>query len=358
MVQQMPEAPASTSHLPEDRMPVLERNICFVDMTQTFNGDNRDSYSAREGADAYSDEILRYIERPPQLEARDASAPPWSDDCHSQVDVVLYLLSLDPDCKATKDLQCIKLLDKVTNVIPLIPKADMLGEAKVAEIKEWYRERAQDEGIQGVDLEEIDDTISYHHLLGSSSNVPYAVSLEPGMGGEETYSGVTRSLEGSELPDLARKLFDLENMDLLRRAAWRKLAKGKEGKEIIFASWAASLRKSLENDSMRYIEEMNARRRAEMRLLHVLPPIKEEEQGALLLRGQTGEDRQALILTATKQEQQSRAMYEDPLGLLSMNDKIKRTMAVGAGAFLWGCGTGILLGRGGGATDKGAWTEP
>ncbi|KAF2399395.1 hypothetical protein EJ06DRAFT_562648 [Trichodelitschia bisporula] len=109
---------------------VLERNVCFIDTP----GCNY-THSTSDGPDP----VVRYLE---ELLHKNASISTMQDsellglltgDGGVQVDVVLYVFSHKMSC--LQDIDYFKRLSELTNVIPVIGKADLLSPQAMADLK-------------------------------------------------------------------------------------------------------------------------------------------------------------------------------------------------------------------------------
>jgi hypothetical protein len=162
----------------------------------------------------------------------------------SQVDAILYLISNGttadgssresltndgyPDTLAT-DVDCIRKLSELSNVIPIISKSDTLSQAQITTLKLQFHEQAREAGIKpflfGVSLN--DDSLD--------SQPPYAVSSEKGPDTETMDASTLMSpdyvqpLIPSELNTLVDKIFDRDNLAWLRHSAAKKLLQQRSG---------------------------------------------------------------------------------------------------------------------------------
>ncbi|KAJ5908022.1 hypothetical protein N7495_000704 [Penicillium taxi] len=194
---------------------VLERNICFVDTPAT--------YSNQEGQ---TDAILQYMLQQLQRATTNIAGPTidfqnlLAGNGGPQVDAILYLISKDT---LLKDVECIRKLCELTNVIPVVAKADNLLHEEVALIKSQFHQKAHDAGIKpflfGDPPPELD----------RAPQPPYAVSSERTTDMETMDASTLMSpdyvqpLVISELDTLVQKLFDHDNLAWMRHSASKKL---------------------------------------------------------------------------------------------------------------------------------------
>ncbi|KAJ5635484.1 uncharacterized protein N7484_008797 [Penicillium longicatenatum] len=196
---------------------VLERNLCFVDQPATS--------LSRAGQ---TDAVLQYMRQQLQR-AITALAVPGIDfqnllagNGGSQVDAILYLISHDT---LTTDVQCICKLSELSNVIPVIAKADTLSSEEVTSLKTKFHEQAQNAGIKPFMFGDL--------LLGGLDGLepqpPYTVSSEKTIDMEIMDASTLMSpdyvqpLSTSELDILVRKLFNRDNLAWMRHSAAKKL---------------------------------------------------------------------------------------------------------------------------------------
>lgn len=156
----------------------------------------------------------------------------------SQVDAILYLISNGESAAISEsgrrltfadtlstDIECIHKLCELTNVIPVVAKADSMSPAQVAMLKHQFRQQASDAGIKPFLLGDSE--------LGTLDSLepqpPYAVSSEKATDMEVMDASTLMSpdyvqpLVESELRTLVQKLFDRDNLAWMRHTAARKL---------------------------------------------------------------------------------------------------------------------------------------
>ncbi|GAD92632.1 conserved hypothetical protein [Paecilomyces variotii No. 5] len=195
---------------------VLERNLCFVDSPGT--GLTRA---------AQTDLVIQYMHQ--QLVRAMAAFDSVNADLQgmlggnggSQVDAILYLISEDT---LSTDIECIRKLSELSNVIPVISKADLLTPSQISSIKQSFHAQAQNAGIK---------TFLFGDLPPEHYDVPrspFAVSSVLSSDDDNMDASVLMSpdyvqpLARSELGLLIEKMFDHENLSWLRHSSAKKLA--------------------------------------------------------------------------------------------------------------------------------------
>lgn len=217
---------------------VLERNLCFVDTPATS--------LSRAGQ---TDAIIQYMRQ--QLQRATTALAGSGVDFQnllagnggSQVDAILYLISdgmhaVTPRIVSTltfidtltTDVDSVRKLCELTNVIPVVAKADTLSAEQITMLKNRFHQRAQDAGTKPF-------------LFGDSPaggldemepQSPYAVSSAKAIDMEIMDASTLMSpdyvqpLVPSELVTLVRKLFDRDNIAWLRHLAANKLAQRRD----------------------------------------------------------------------------------------------------------------------------------
>ncbi|KAJ5323838.1 hypothetical protein N7476_002438 [Penicillium atrosanguineum] len=197
---------------------VLERNLCFVDTPATS--------LSRAGQ---TDAIVQYM-RQQFHRATTALASSGVDfqnllagNGGSQVDAVLYLISEET---LPTDVECIRKLCDLSNVIPVVSKADNLTDEQITLLKNKFHQRAQDAGIKPF----LFGNQQPGELDGLEPQPPYAVSSEKTADMEVMDASTLMSpdyvqpLIVSELSTLVEKLFDRDNLAWMRHSAAKKLA--------------------------------------------------------------------------------------------------------------------------------------
>ncbi|KAJ5577749.1 uncharacterized protein N7459_006713 [Penicillium hispanicum] len=212
---------------------VLERNICFVDT-------NAISLSHA----GQTDSVLQYM----RLQLHRAATAFTSSGIDfqnliagnggSQVDAILYLIStgmppatnpnvamlIFADTLPT-DVECIRKLCELSNVIPLVAKADTLSLEQVTTLKSQFHQQARTAGIKPFMFGDS----SHEALNGLEPQPPYAVSSEIATDMEIMDASTLMSpdyvqpLVASELATLVQRLFDRDNLAWMRHSAAKKL---------------------------------------------------------------------------------------------------------------------------------------
>ncbi|KAJ5562335.1 hypothetical protein N7535_003213 [Penicillium sp. DV-2018c] len=195
---------------------VLERNICFVDTPATTLS-----------SEGQTDAIGQYM-REQFLRATNALHGSGIDfqnllagNGGSQVDAILYLISTDT---LSTDVECIRRLSELSNVIPVVSKADTLTTDQIATLKRRFHEQAREAGIK---IFLFGDPPSSMH--GLEIQPPYAVSSEKSIDTETMDASTLMSpdyvqpLVPSELEVLVDRMFDRDNLAWMRHSAAKKL---------------------------------------------------------------------------------------------------------------------------------------
>ncbi|KAJ5901145.1 hypothetical protein N7504_007138 [Penicillium tannophilum] len=196
---------------------VLERNLCFVDQPATS--------LSRAGQ---TDVVLQYMRQQLQRATTSLAGPGidfqnlLAGNGGSQVDAILYLISNDT---LTTDVQCIRKLCELSNVIPVVAKADTLSFDEVTSLKTKFHQQAQDAGIKPFMFNDV----LPGGLHGLEPQPPYTVSSEKTIDMEIMDASTLMSpdyvqpLSTSELDTLVEKLFDRDNLAWMRHSAAKKL---------------------------------------------------------------------------------------------------------------------------------------
>ncbi|KAH0537394.1 hypothetical protein FGG08_005793 [Glutinoglossum americanum] len=204
---------------------VLERNLCFVDTPGYGNGT-----SFLE----YVDPVVQYVES--QLE-RTASAMRsgegdvlglLSGNGASQVDVVFYMIlhRVKP-----VDLEYMKRLSPLTNVIPIIAKADTLDAAEIKLLKASIASELQSADIRPFLFGMTCDDLRW----ATEPCAPFAVSSAVASDAENMDASLLMSpdyvqpLISTELSALVDRVFQRDSIAWLRHAAAKKFMHWRSG---------------------------------------------------------------------------------------------------------------------------------
>ncbi|GAP89993.1 putative heat shock protein [Rosellinia necatrix] len=206
---------------------VLERNICFVDTPGYGRGP-----SAMETILSCVDYVESHLRKVSSNDLSDSDLMNMlSGDGGCQVDVVLYLIShrgLKP-----ADLEYIRRLVPMTNVIPVLARTELLSEKQIAASKQDIVGQLESAGIQPF-------TFTSRVALGSRGqsmpSIPYTVSSAMVSDYDVMDASLLMSpdyaqpLTPTDLVFLVEKIFSLEGAAWLRHSAaskylqWRELA--------------------------------------------------------------------------------------------------------------------------------------
>lgn len=128
------------------------------------------------------------------------------------------------------DVECIRKLCELSNVIPIVSKADTLTPGQINTLKHRFHDQAREAGIKPFLFGE-----SSNDLDGFESQPPYAVSSEKALDTETMDASTLMSpdyvqpLVRSELDTLVHRLFDLDNIAWMRHSAAKKLIQQRMG---------------------------------------------------------------------------------------------------------------------------------
>lgn len=202
---------------------VMERNVCFVDTP----GYSR-TLSMTEGIES----VVQYVKA--QLVKATSFTTVGEGELVSmlsgkggtQVDVALYMIAqkLKP-----VDLDFIRQLSALTNVIPLIAKADSLSHDEAQALKESIASDLISAGLRPF-LFNSESTISPPYTVCSASsnddeNMDASLLMSP---------EYVRPLVSSELSTLVHHIFDKDNVSWLRHFAAKKLVHSQRAMEKSF----------------------------------------------------------------------------------------------------------------------------
>ncbi|KAI2626706.1 Septin-domain-containing protein [Hypoxylon sp. NC1633] len=196
---------------------VLERNICFVDTPGYRNG-----ASAMETIIPCVEYVESHLNRISSDSLNDSDMlNVLGGDGGFQVDVVFYLISYK---MRLVDLEFIRRLTPLTNVIPIVAQADSLSSEQLAKCKEQIAGQLREANIQ---------TFSFASGVGKENaalvpSVPYAVSNATGSDHEIMDASLLMSsdyvqpLVTSELKYLVENVFSPNGVSWLRHVAAKK----------------------------------------------------------------------------------------------------------------------------------------
>jgi hypothetical protein len=121
-------------------------------------------------------------------------------------------------------VECIRKLSELSNVIPIVSKADTLTPDQITTLKRRFHEKAHEAGIKLFLFGDPPNSID-----GLESQPPYAVSSEKAMDTETMDASTLMSpdyvqpLVSSELEVLVNRMFDRDNLAWMRHSAAKKL---------------------------------------------------------------------------------------------------------------------------------------
>ncbi|KIX02684.1 uncharacterized protein Z518_08626 [Rhinocladiella mackenziei CBS 650.93] len=188
---------------------VLERNICFVDTSDSVKLEKIIHYAEQQLISAMTSVGQLTNEFSGLLSGRGSS----------QVDVILYLMSKD-DIK--EDCERIRHLSELCNIIPLVAKSDLLSTEEQEQIKQ-----ALDVGITS--LPRLPTSLSSEAEPKAMATAPYTVTSTNGPDLDTMDASLLMSPEyiqpllPSELGLLVEQIFEPETVAYLRHTSARKL---------------------------------------------------------------------------------------------------------------------------------------
>ncbi|KAL8720560.1 MAG: hypothetical protein Q9225_002606, partial [Loekoesia sp. 1 TL-2023] len=208
--------------------PVLERNICFVDTPGYGRG-----LSITEGIQT----AISYIEEqlPRSFSAATGSrgelVSMLSGNGGTQVDVVLYLIGREIK---PADLDFLQRLSQITNVIPLLSKADTIESADLGTVKQSISDELAQLGIK-----------PFSSTAHDSPTPPYAVCSAPSNDEDNMDASLLMSsdyiqpLLPSELSMVIDQLFDKDNVARLRHLSAKKLVQSTTALQLLTSASAS-----------------------------------------------------------------------------------------------------------------------
>jgi hypothetical protein len=345
---------------------VLERNLCFVD-----NPGYGNNTSWLDCITPVVDYIEAQFRKSMAQETANESdlVNLISGNGGSQVDLVLYLMS-----RAVKpiDLEFLKRLSDLTNVVPILSFSDILSEEEIATTKDRISSELTKADIKC--------------FTGLGSTTPFAISTGPSKDLEAMDASLLMSpdyvqpLYKSDLPDLVQRIFNPDTISWLRHSSAKKLVQwrssstpvsrpqslyrpltsssnGSQGMtapvgattsyalaritdhtqreeriaQVRLANWAADLQRSLFNERQRY--DNLARSERAVWLTERLGECVQD--GTIVPLSQARNERQfdserhALVKKGEYCPSRTRSMgmdRHDPLGLLQLNVELQQRM--------------------------------
>ncbi|PQE32706.1 heat shock protein [Rutstroemia sp. NJR-2017a WRK4] len=207
---------------------VLERNLCFVDTPGYGN-----KTSCLEAITPVADYIESQFQK---VESKDGMSD--SDFIHllggnggSQVDVVFYVIL---NRVKPVDVEYLRRISPMTNVIPLIARSDALSHEELAETKKHVLSELQAANIRpflfGLSF---DDAMKSSHPV-----VPFAISTISSKDHETMDASLLMSPEyvqpliQSELAVLVNQLFDRDSISWLRNSAAKKFVEWRNNPSV------------------------------------------------------------------------------------------------------------------------------
>ncbi|KAL8349639.1 hypothetical protein RB598_005151 [Gaeumannomyces tritici] len=200
---------------------VLDRNICFVDTPGFRAGSSQSLQNVMP--------VVQYVES--HLERMSSNSLSDSDllallggEGGSQVDVVFYLISRDIK---PADLQYLRLLAPLTNVIPLLARSDTVPLGQLVPSKDRIVSQLQAAGVRPFDFSA--------SPLDAGAQLPYAISSATGSDNDVMEASLLMSpdyvqpLLPSELDVLVRQAFSSDGASWLRHSAARKYLQWRSG---------------------------------------------------------------------------------------------------------------------------------
>merc|ERR1711939_1208861 len=333
---------------------VLKRNLCFVDTP---------GYGNQTSCLECITPVVEYIESQfKKVTSFDGMSEPemvnlLSGNGGSQVDVVLYVVSnkIKP-----VDIEYLRRLSALTNVIPLVARADAFSPEEVSSLKHNIMSELDAANIKPFLFSLTPEAAQ----RTSQPSPPYAISTTPSKDHDTMDASLLMSpdyiqpLIPSELHVLVSQIFDQDSVSWLRHSAakkfitWRSsstpvsrpqslyqpLTSSLSGSQSLtapvrLANWAADLQRSLQNERARF--EALARSERAVWLTErlgecvsdgtIVPisqarkndPAYDTTSGALVKQGTYSRRR-------TQRDVRGGVDRHDPLGLLMLNEELKR----------------------------------
>ncbi|KLU83495.1 hypothetical protein MAPG_02555 [Magnaporthiopsis poae ATCC 64411] len=200
---------------------VLDRNVCFVDTPGFRAGSPQSLQNVMP--------VVQYVES--HLQRLSSNSLSDSDlltllggEGGVQVDAVLYLISRDVK---SADLQYLRLLAPLTNVIPLLARSDTVPLGQLVHSKDKILIQLQAAGVRPFDFSA--------SPRGGGAQLPYAISSATGSDNDVMDASLLMSpdyiqpLLPSELDVLVRQVFSSDGASWLRHSAARKYLQWRSG---------------------------------------------------------------------------------------------------------------------------------
>jgi len=358
---------------------VLERNLCFVDTPGYGN-----KTSCLECITPVVNYVESHFKKASTFEG--LSEPEivnmLSGNGGSQVDVVLYVIS---NRVKPVDIEYLRRLSHLTNVIPLIARSEAFSEEQISSIKEHILSELQAANIKpflfGLNPEAAQHT--------SYPSAPFAISTTPSKDHENMDASLLMSpdyvqpLIGSELPSLVAQMFDRDTISWLRHSAAKKFVQWRASStpisrpqslyqplssscvssqiltapvgattsfalaritdhtqreekiaQVRLANWAADLQRSLQNERARFDALARSERAVWLteRLGEcvqdgtIIPVSQARRELPQFDSGSGALVKQGTYSRRREREREMRGVLDahDPLGLLKLNEEMKR----------------------------------
>ncbi|KAL9006009.1 MAG: hypothetical protein Q9188_001243 [Gyalolechia gomerana] len=216
--------------------PVLERNICFVDTPGYGRG-----LSITDGIQT----VISYIEEqlPRSFSAaangRSELVSMLSGNGGTQVDVVLYLIGKEIK---PADLDLLQRMSQITNVIPLLSKADTIEPAHLGAVKQTISDELAQLGIKPFSFPPDDSLTSPYAVCSAPSNDEDNMDASLLMS-----SDYIQPLLPSELAMVIDQLLDKDSIARLKHLSAKKLVQSSTAlQQVITASASSGLRPDIE----------------------------------------------------------------------------------------------------------------
>ncbi|RDL40779.1 p-loop containing nucleoside triphosphate hydrolase [Venustampulla echinocandica] len=348
---------------------VLERNLCFVD-TPGY-GNKTSCLECITPVIDYMESHLRKATSPENISESDMISM-LSGNGGSQVDLVLYVIlhRIKP-----VDIEYLRRLSHLTNVIPLVAQAEHLSQDELLSIKEHIRGSLQEANIHPFHFASVPKGAHSH------PESPYAISTTASKDHENMDASLLMSpdyvspLIPSELSILVSQIFDPSNISWLRHSAAKKFIQWRDFStpsqsiyqpigassspistapvgattsyalaritdhaqreeriaQVRLANWAADLQRSLQNERARF--DQLARSERAVWLTERLGECVQD--GSIIPISQARKQDDGYSCSLIKQGSYSRRKewsigpqrdidVHDPLGLLQLNVEMKK----------------------------------